>query len=154
MPVCSLKELNSEVVGLVDRTKGPVGDLTESLATLGGLIVLEEYIPDLFDVILDLLRVKMSVSRDSINHELLAAHLVLEPVSEGDGVVLACGFTVMKGSRDVGSQLRSIHDRLFVMTSHGIRKQIHEVAIDRCGIHDAVLDVLEAVEVDKLCPFF
>ena len=70
-----------------DGTKSPVSNISDALAKSFGVVGAEatgavDVCPDFSDVDVDLLRVDVRVCRGSINHGLLAAHLVDKPLTK------------------------------------------------------------------------
>ena len=66
----------------VGRSKSPEGRLAKGNSSLTRQVVFKEDIPDFFNVLLDLLTVKVCIGRGSIDHLLSVSSLLLEPFSE------------------------------------------------------------------------
>ena len=66
----------------VGGSKSPEGSLSKSNACLARQVPFEEDIPDFLNVLLDLLTVKMSIGRGSVDHLLSVSSFLLEPLSE------------------------------------------------------------------------
>ena len=66
----------------VGGSKSPEGSLAKGNACLTRQVPFEEDIPDFLNVLLDLLTVKVSIGRGSVDHLLPVSSFLLEPLSK------------------------------------------------------------------------
>ena len=133
----------------VGGSKSPEGRLSKGDACLTGLVPLEEDSPDFLNVLLDLLTVKVSIGRCSIDHLLPISSLLLEPFSEefdfGTGT-----FTSLKLVTDKSSSLESSLHSIDLCTAHNFLEDILDGIEHLSRVDNAMLNVIEAVLVGQL----
>ena len=136
-------------VGHLDGTKSPVSDIAESFTTCDRLVKFEENFPDIFNVVLDLLSMKVSVGCCVIDHLLFASSLIHEPSAEGHDL-----FWGSLASLDLigheSSNSCSFADGLDLVTSEDKIDDLLGTLKDGRSSKSAILDRAEAIEVDKL----
>ena len=66
----------------IGGSKSPECSLAKSNACLARQVPFEEDIPDFLNVLLDLLTVKVSIGRGSVDHLLSVSSFLLEPLSK------------------------------------------------------------------------
>ena len=133
----------------VSGSKSPEGCLAKGNACLARQVPFEEDLPDFLNVLLDLLTVKVSIGRGSVDHLLPVSSLLLEPSGE-EFDFGTCTFTCLQLVTDESSSFESTLHSIDLVAAHHLLEDILDGIEHLLRVHRAMLDVIEAVLVGEL----